>query len=83
MAAYVIESFIAPLPVLRIAMRTIPVLPVAVWTLWFDSARPLEKRRPALRTAGRIGLLVVTMVFTVLILGIGLNWLYDPNRVIG
>jgi len=35
-----------------------------------------------IRVAGRILLLVMVLAFAVAILGIGLNWLYDPGRVI-
>ena len=79
---YVIEAFIAPNPLLRIVLRSLPVLPIAIWTLWFEHARPLERQRPALRLAGRILLLVLVMAFAVAILGIGLNWLYDPDRFV-
>jgi hypothetical protein len=79
---YVIEAFVAPNPLLRIALRTIPVLPIAVWTLWFDPAHPFERQPAALRFAGRIALLLLVMTFAVALLGIGLNWLYDPGRVI-
>jgi hypothetical protein len=79
---YVIAAFIAPSPLLRIALRSLPVLPVAVWTLWFEKSRPFERRRPTIRVAGRILLLLLVMAFTVAILGIALNWLYDPGRFI-
>src|SRR5213080_91384 len=79
---YVIEAFLAPNPLLRIELRSLPVLPVAIWTLWFEKSRPLERRRLVIRVVGRIVLLVLVMAFAVAILGIGLNWLYDPNRVI-
>jgi hypothetical protein len=79
---YVIESFIAPSPLLRVVLRSLPVLPVAVWTLWFERSRPLEGQRPVIRAGGRIVLLVLVMAFAVAILGIGLNWLYDPGRFI-
>jgi|SRR5437868_3664428 len=79
---YVIEAFIAPNPLVRIGLRSLPALPVAIWTLWFETSRPLEGQRPLLRVAGRIALLVLVMAFAVAILGIGLNWLYDPNRFI-
>jgi hypothetical protein len=81
-AVYVIDAFTAPSPVLRIVLRTTPVLPLAVWTLWFDRSRPFEGRPPTIRLSGRLVLLVLIMAFAVAVLGIGLNWLYDPNRVI-
>jgi hypothetical protein len=79
---YVIEAFIAPSPLVRIVLRSLPVLPVAIWTLWYEKSRPFERQRPLIRVAGRILLLVLVMAFAVAVLGIGLNWLYDPTRVI-
>ncbi|HVS05370.1 MAG TPA: hypothetical protein VHK65_04300 [Candidatus Dormibacteraeota bacterium] len=79
---YVIEAFIATSPLLRIVLRTLPVLPVAIWTLWFDRSRPFERQAPVLRRVGRVGLLLVVMAFAVALLGLGLNWLYDPARFI-
>ena len=79
---YVIAAFAAPNPLVRIVLRTLPVLPVAVWTLWFDRSRRFRRRGPAIRLAGRVALLLVVMAFAVALLGFGLNWLYDPNRVI-
>ena len=79
---YVIAAFAAPNPLLRIVLRSLPVVPVAIWTLWFDRSRPFRRQRPAIRAAGRVALLLVVMAFAVALLGIGLNWLYDPNRVI-
>jgi len=79
---YVIEAFMAPSPLLRIVLRSAPVLPVAIWTLWLDRSRPFEGRSAAVRRSGRIALLVLVMAFAVAILGFGLNWLYDPSRVI-
>jgi hypothetical protein len=79
---YVIQAFFAPSPVVRIVLRTIPVLPVAIWALWYEKSRPFERRRPVVRTVGRILLLVLVMAFAVAVLGIGLNWIYDPSRVI-
>jgi len=79
---YVIEAFIASSPLLRILLRSLPVLPVAIWTLWFDRSRPFERQAPALRWVGRVGLLLLVMMFAVALLGIGLNWLYDPARFI-
>ena len=79
---YVVYAFIAPSPLLRILIRSAPFLPLAVWTLWFDAKRPLEGTRAPVRIAGRMLLLVMVMSLVVLVLGIGLNWLYDPNRVV-
>jgi hypothetical protein len=79
---YVIEAFIAPNPLVRIVLRSLPVLPVAVWTLWCEKSRPFEEQRPPMRVAGRILLLLLVMAFAVAILGVGLNWLYDPTRVL-
>ncbi|HXN05109.1 MAG TPA: hypothetical protein VN895_09790 [Candidatus Acidoferrum sp.] len=79
---YVIEAFTAPSPVLRVVLRSVPVLPVAIWTLWFDQSRPFEQRPPAIRLSGRLALLALVMAFAVALLGFGLNWLYDPSRVI-
>jgi hypothetical protein len=81
-AIYVIEAFTAPSPVLRIVLRSTPVLPVAIWTLWFDRSRPFKGRPATVRLSGRVALLVLVMAFAVAILGFGLNWLYDPSRVI-
>ena len=72
----------APAPWVRIALRTLPILPIGVWTLWFDRSRPFEHRSPALRTIGRFLLLLLVMAFAILVLGLGLNWLYDPGRVL-
>ena len=79
---YVIEAFIAPNPLVRIGLRSLPALPVAIWTLWYDKSRPFEREQPTIRFASRLLLLVLVMAFAVAILGIGLNWLYDPNRFI-
>ncbi len=80
--AYVIAAFVAPSPLIRIALRTVPVVPVAIWTLWFDPSRPFERQAPAIRIVARVATLVLVMAFAVALLGIGLNWLYDPSRVI-
>ena len=80
--AYVIAAFVAPNPVIRIVLRTVPVLPIAIWTLWFDPSRVFERQHPAIRFGARITLLLLVMAFAVALLGIGLNWLYDPKRVI-
>ncbi|MDQ6712801.1 MAG: hypothetical protein M3Z28_06375, partial [Candidatus Dormibacteraeota bacterium] len=69
-------------PLVRLVLRSLPVLPVAIWTLWYEKSRPFEEQQPMIRFAGRMLLLVLVMVFAVAILGIGLNWLYDPTRVL-
>ena len=81
-AVYVLVAFTAPSPLLRIAMRFLPVAPLAVWTLWFDRSRPFQRQRPLIRVAGRVGLFILVMLFTIAFLGIALNWLYDPTRVV-
>jgi len=63
-------------------LRSSPVLPVAIWTLWFDRSRPFKRRPPAIQLSGRLALLVLVMAFAIALLGFGLNWLYDPSRVI-
>src|SRR2546428_5150704 len=79
---YVIEAFVAPNPLVRIVLRTLPVLLLGIWTLWYEKSRPFERQRPMIRIAIRILLLVLVMAFAIAVLGIGLNWLDDPNRVI-
>ena len=81
-ALYVIESFINPNPLMRIVLRTAPVLPAAIWTLWFDRSRPLAAWPPALRLAARLALLLAIMAFAIALLGLFINWLYDPSRVV-
>jgi hypothetical protein len=79
---YVIEAFIAPSPVVRIVLRSLPVVPLAIWTLWYEKSRPFERRPPAIRLSGRLALLILVTAFAVAVLGLGLNWLDDPNRVL-
>ena len=81
-AIYVIAAFTASSPLLRIALRCLPVAPLAVWTLWFDRSRPLQRQRPVIRLLGRLGLLIAVMLFAIIFLGLALNWLYDPGRVV-
>jgi hypothetical protein len=81
-ALYVIVAFVVPNPLVRVVLRSLPVLPVAVWTLWFDRSRPFEQQTAAIRITARVALLILVMAFAVALLGIGLNWLYDPARVI-
>src|SRR3984893_18909147 len=76
---YVIEAFIAPSPLLRIVLRSLPVLPVAIWTLWFDRSRPFERRAPVIRRGGRVRLLLGVMGFSVALLGVGLNLALHPR----
>jgi len=81
-ALYVIVAFFAPSPLVRIVLRSLPVLPVAIWTLWFDRSRPFERQAAPIRIVGRIGLLLLAMALVIALLGLGLNWIYDPNRVL-
>ena len=81
-AAYVIAAFTAPNPVLRIVLRCLPVAPLAIWTLWFDRSRPLQRQRPVIRVLGRFGLLIFVMLVVIAFLGLALNWLYDPSRIV-
>jgi hypothetical protein len=81
-ALYVIVAFVAPNPLVRVVLRSLPVFPVAVWTLWFDRSRPFEQQTAAIRITARVALLILVMAFAFALLGIGLNWLYDPARVI-
>ena len=76
-AFYVVEAFTAANPLVRIVLRSIPVLPVAIWTLWYEKSRPFEGQGPMLRAAGRILILLFVMSFAILVLGIGLNWVYN------
>src|SRR5438067_13597004 len=68
---YVIEAFLAPNPLLRIELRSLAVLPVAIWTLWFEKSRALEGRRLMIRVVGGLVLFVMVMAFAVGILVIG------------
>lgn len=79
---YLYQAFFSPSPDLRVALRTIPILPLAIWTLWFDAGRPLRTAAGPVRTVGRVFLLLVVMTFALLLLGLGLNAIYDPSRVI-
>jgi len=64
---------------MRVTLRTVPVLPLAIWTLWFDAARPFNTVARPVRIAGRVVLLLAVMTLALLVLGIGLNQLYDPH----
>jgi hypothetical protein len=80
--AYVIAAFTAPSPILRIILRCLPVVPLAIWTLWFDRSRPFQQATPVIRVAGQLALLILIIAFAVAVLGIGLNWLDDPSRIL-
>src|ERR1700737_242535 len=75
---YVVEAFAAPNPLVRIVLRTLPVLPVAVWTLWFDRSRPFEHQTEAIRMVARVALLVRVRGVAAALLGFGLTWLSSP-----
>ena len=79
---YVSLSFTDPHPWTRILLRSLPILPLAVWTLWFDRQRPFQRMAAPVRAAARIATLLGIMALTVVLLGIALNWLYDPARVV-
>jgi hypothetical protein len=81
-AVYIVIAFTAPNALLRIVLRCLPLLPVAVWTIWFDRARPLEHQPAVIRAGGRFALLLIVMGFAVVLLGLALNWLYDPSRIV-
>jgi hypothetical protein len=81
-AGYVELAFTLPSPLGRIALRSLPALPLAVWTLWFDHQRPLETAPTLLKQGGRLLGLLAIMALAVGLLGLGLNWLYDPARVL-
>ena len=77
---YVYFSFTEPAPTVRILLRSAPILPLAIWTLWFDRQRPFQRMAPFWRTAARALTLAGIMALTVALLGVALNWLYDPTR---
>jgi hypothetical protein len=62
-------------------LRTAPVLPAAIWTLWFDRSRPFESFPPPIRICARVFLLLGIMAFAIALLGFFINWLYDPSRI--
>src|SRR5438270_11699772 len=53
---YVIEAFIAPYPLIRVVLRSLLVLPFAIWTLWVEKSRPLKRRPPLIGAGWRIPL---------------------------
>jgi hypothetical protein len=81
-AAYVYVAFFFPQPDVRIVLRSAPVVPFAIWAVFLDPRRPLRTAPPARRLVGQAVLLVATLLFAVLVLGLGLNWIFDPSRVV-
>jgi hypothetical protein len=81
-AAYVYLAFFFPQPEVRIVLRSAPVVPFAIWAVFLDPRRPLRTAPAALRLVGQAVLLVATLLFAVLVLGLGLNWVFDPARVV-
>jgi hypothetical protein len=81
-AAYVYVAFFFPQPDVRIVLRSAPAVPFAIWAVFLDPRRPLRTAPPARRAVGQAVLLVVTVLFAVLVLGLGLNWVFDPARVV-
>jgi hypothetical protein len=81
-AAFVYMAFVFPQPDVRIVLRTAPVVPFAIWAVYLDPRRSLRTAPPARRLVGQAVLLVVTVLFAVLVLGLGLNWVFDPARVV-
>jgi hypothetical protein len=81
-AAYVYVAFFFPQPDVRIVLRSAPVVPFAIWAVFLDPRRPLRTAPAALRLVGQAVLLVATLLFAVLVLGLGLNWVFDPARVV-
>jgi hypothetical protein len=81
-AGYVYLAFFLPQPDVRIVLRTLPVVPFAIWAVFLDPRRPLRTAPPARRLVGQAVLLVATVLFAVLVLGLGLNWIFDPARVV-
>ena len=80
-AAYLYEAFTLPQPDIRIVLRTMPVVPLAVWAVFFDARRPFQNAPTGVRFIGRSLLLVLTVAFALLVLGLGLNWVFDPRRI--
>lgn len=76
---YVYASFFSAIPALRLSLRTLPVAPAAVWTLWFDGSRPFERWPPRLRMATRVGVLVAVMALALVVLGFFLDLVYARN----
>ena len=80
--AYVYVAFFFPHPDVRIVLRSAPVVPFAIWAVFLAPRRPLRTAPAALRLVGQAVLLVATLLFAVLVLGLGLNWVFDPARVV-
>lgn len=80
-AAYVWLAFTFSQPEVRMALRTLPVVPFTIWAIFVDDRRPLKAAPVGVRIVGRSLLFLVTVCFALLVLGVGLNWIFDPNRV--
>jgi hypothetical protein len=79
--AYVYAAFLLPQPNVGIVLRTLPVVPFAIWVTFYDRNPPWQKAPKVLQLAGRLVLLIGTVAFAALVLGFGLNWVFDANRV--
>ena len=79
---YVDLALTFPNPAARMALRTLPVLPLAIWTLWLDGDRPFEASPRWRKHGGRLLSLLAIMALAIVLLGLFLNWLYDPARVL-
>jgi len=80
-AAYVYVAFTFAQPDVRIVLRTMPIVPLAVWAVFFDARRPFQRAPTGVQFMGRSLLLVLTLAFALLVLGLGLNWVFDPRRI--
>ncbi len=74
---YLSQAFLHPSLWVRVAFRSLPVLPLAIWAIYLDPTRPLEQRSPMVRAIGRAVMLLAAMAFAVVVLGFLLDWLYD------
>ncbi len=80
LAGYLYETFVNSNPATRIVLRTLPILPLALWVIFVDATRPLQEASFPLKAAGRMVLLAGSMTFAFVVLGLGLNWLFEPKR---
>ncbi len=80
LAGYLYQTLVNSNPAIRIGLRTLPILPLALWVIFFDGSRPLRQASFPLRAAGRMVNLAGSMAFAFLVLGLGLNWRFEPKR---